>query len=214
MKNNIGTLLLVALMMLLFAACGPSPSVDFEANTTLLTEAFDSPDAWETYATDTVSIGAVDGVYRMDSGPGGYIWGLNEESHQDIIIEVETNLLSAHRDNAYGVMCRANPENNGEGYYFLISGDGYWAIGRGELEGLNPLVEWRKHYAIRGDKNAIRAICLGQNLILYVNDTYMGEFVDEMYTEGVTGFAAAAFTGGDISVTFDNLTLQSVQETE
>jgi len=150
----------------------------------------------------------------MDSGPGGYIWGLNDETHQNAILEVETNLLSTHLDNAYGVMCRANPENNGEGYYFLISGDGYWAIGRGELDVMEPLVEWRRHHAIQNGQNRIRAVCVDQHLILYVNDAYMGEIVDRTYTEGVTGFAAAANRGGDISVTFDNLTIQLAQETK
>jgi len=193
----------------LFSACQPAPFQGYQTGDVLLQESFDDVNAWETFDQGAMSLAVVDGVYRIDNGPGGFLWGLNQQMHSDVIIEVQTQQLSEHQDNAYGVMCRANPENTGEGYYFLISGDGYWSIGRGNFNEMEALIEWRKHPAIRQgtSANTLRAVCLGNNLIFYVNGSYLGEYFTGTYTEGVAGFAAAANGTGDVSVTFDNVTI-------
>lgn len=199
--------LAVLISGLLLSACQPAPYQGYQPGDLLLQETFDDPSTWETFQQPGMSLAVVDGGYHIDNGPGGFLWGLNDQLHNDVVIEVQARQLSEHRDNAYGVMCRANPENTGEGYYFLISGDGYWSIGRGNFNEMEPLIEWRRHNAVRqgAAENTLRAVCLGNNLIFYVNGTYVGEYFTSTYSEGVAGFAAAANAGGDISVVFDNL---------
>lgn len=215
MNRKMSAIVVWLMMILLLAACG-GPSQEYETGESLLTESFDEASAWETYLDDGIALQVVDGVYRVQTGDEGYIWGLNDASHNDVVIEVTANQLSAHENNAYGVMCRSDTSNNGDGYYFLISGDGYYTISKGEGDNVNELVEWTSSSAINEGQasNTIRAVCIGNYLALYVNDTFVAEIEDGEYAEGFAGFAATAFEGGDTDITFDNLTISSASLAE
>ena len=194
--------------LLLLAACG-GPTQEYHANELLLEESFNSASAWESYAGGDVDIRVDDGEYRMQTDAGGYVWGLNEQEHDNVVIEVTSNQLSSFENNAYGVMCRADESNNGDGYYFLISGDGYYLIAKGEGDNVNPLVEWTASSAINEGQteNKIVAVCIDNYFALYVNDEFLTEVNDSEYTSGYAGFAAAAFDGGAADVVFDDLTI-------
>lgn len=192
----------------LLAACG-GPSQEVALGDELLSESFGEESAWETYLDDGIALQVVDGAYRVQTGDDGYIWGLNEAPHDDVVIEVTSDQLSTYENNAYGVMCRADTSNNGDGYYFLISGDGYYTISKGEGEDVTQLVEWTANSAINTgqESNTIRAVCIGNYLAMFVNDKFLAEIEDSAYTSGYAGFAATAFEGGDTDITFDNLTI-------
>jgi hypothetical protein len=145
----------------------------------------------------------------VQTGDGGYVWGLNDAVHEDVVIEVTTNQASSFENNAYGVMCRSDTSNNGDGYYFLISGDGYYAIAKGEGDDVNELVEWSTSSAINQGQasNTIRAVCIDNYLAMYVNDEFVADTEDSEYTSGFAGFAATGFEGGNTDISFDNLTI-------
>lgn len=212
-KKNNWLVLLAASLILLLVACG-GPSQEFQAGETLLTETFNSSGAWETFVDDDVDLQVDDGKYRVQTGPGGYIWGLNSVEHDNVVIEVTSEQLSSHENNAYGVMCRADVSNNGDGYYFLISGDGYYSISKGEGDNVNELVEWTSSSAINEGQteNTILAVCANNYLALYVNGDFVAEVEDSSYRTGYAGFAAAAFEGGDADVTFDDLTISTASQ--
>lgn len=200
---------LILLFTLLLMSCSPEASQEYVAGDVILRESFNAPEAWETFIGETVALQVVDGSYRVQTQDEGYIWGLNEQNHSDVVIEVEASQLSAHDNNAYGVMCRADTSNNGDGYYFLVSGDGYYSIGKGEGDDVVPLVEWTQNGAVKKGQanNKIRAVCVGSYLAIYVNDTFLAEASDTSYANGYAGFAATAFEGGDTDIAFDNLTI-------
>ena len=199
---------LVILFCLFLVACG-GPSQEYEAGQVLLTESFNESAAWETFVTDDIDFQVDDGAYRAQTGDGGYVWGLNETVHENVVIEVTSTQDSSFDNNAYGVMCRSDVSNNGDGYYFLISGDGYYSISKGEGEDVNQLVEWTSSSAINEGQasNTIRAVCVGNYLALYVNDKFLAEIEDSDYSSGYAGFAAAAFDGGSTDIQFDDLTI-------
>lgn len=200
----------LVLVMATAVACGGA-SQEYVLGETLLQESFAEPGAWETFVEGDMDLQVNDGVYRMQTGDGGYIWGLNEDEHTDVVIEVTTEQSSTFENNAYGVMCRADTTNNGDGYYFMISGDGYYTIAKGEGDSVNPLVEWTQNTAVNQGQasNTIRAVCVGSYLAIYVNDKFLAEVEDSSYASGFTGLAAAAFEGGNIDVSFDNLTISA-----
>ncbi len=208
MNRKISGLIILVAMVLLLAACG-GPSQEYETGEVLLTESFDEAAAWETYIQDEDAFQVVDGAYRTQTGDGGYIWGLNEVEHDDVVMEVTATQLSSHENNAYGVMCRSDTSNNGDGYYFLISGDGYYAISKGEGDNVTELVEWATSSAINQGQatNTIRAVCIDDYLALYVNGKFVADTTDGDYASGYAGFAAAAFDGGNTDISFDNLTI-------
>ena len=210
MNRRISGLVILVTMILLLVACG-GPSREYEAGEVLLNESFDEAAAWETYVSGEDAFQVVDGEYRTQTGDGGYIWGLNEAEHDDVVIEVTSTQLSSFANNAYGVMCRADTSNNGDGYYFLISGDGYYSIAKGEGENVNALVEWTSSSAINEGQasNTIRAVCIDDYLALYVNGDFVVDTEDGDYSSGYAGFAAAAFDGGNTDISFDNLTISA-----
>jgi len=208
MNRKTFALIVLLLMILLLGACGGS-SREYETGEVLLTESFDEPAAWETYSSGAVDFRVSDGAYHVQTGDDGYIWGLNEKEHDNVVIEVTSTQHSSFENNAYGVMCRSDTSNNGDGYYFLISGDGYYAISKGEGEDVNEIVEWTTSSAINQGQasNTIRAVCIDNYLALYVNDKFVVETEDNDYSSGYAGFAATAFDGGNTDITFDNLTI-------
>lgn len=210
MNKKFFVLMLLGITLVLLAACG-GPSQEFQPGERMLDESFDAENAWESYQSGSVNFRVDDGVYRVQTGDEGYIWGLNNQEHEDVIIEVTSIQNSTHENNAYGVICRADISNNGDGYYFLISGDGYYTISKGEGDNVNQLVEWTSSSAINTGQasNTIRAVCSGNYLALYVNDKFLAETTDSDYKAGFTGFAATAFEGGDTDISFDDLTIST-----
>lgn len=208
MNRKIVILFVLVSTVLLLVGCGGA-SNKYETGEVLLTESFNEAAAWETYVSDTVDFQVTDGVYRVQTEDGGYIWGLNETEHSDVVIEVTSTQESSHDNNAYGVMCRSDTSNNGDGYYFLISGDGYYSISKGEGEDVNQLVDWKSSSAINKGQasNTIRAVCIENYLAMYVNDKFLADVEDSDYTTGFAGFAATAFDGGNTDISFDNLTI-------
>ena len=148
-------------------------------------------------------------MYRARASDGGFIWALNAQMHSDVVIQVDTQQISEYANNAYGVMCRAAPANNGDGYYFMIGGDGAYTIRRGSLDRINALIEWSYTDAIQQGRsiNRIRAVCIGDYLALYVNGQFVAEIRDSYFNRGYAGLTAAVPEGGEVDVTFDDLTI-------
>src|SRR5690606_25544583 len=136
-----------------------------------------------------------------------YNWALNAQLHSDVVIEVYSAQASTYGNNAYGVVCRADPGGRGDGYYFYISGDGYWSIRRGQGRTMTSLVDFTRSDAIHQGQslNLIRVLCVEDYLALYVNDQFVGDVRDRTFASGVAGFSAAVPEEGDVDVSFDNL---------
>ena len=127
---------------------------------------FDKGTGWELFSDDTTKLAIAKGVYQMSSKGNATAWGLNNSSATDTVIQVKAKQISKNTDNAYGVMCKANISNNGDGYYFQISGDGFYTIAK--LNGdWTTLVDWAESKAINKgqDENEITAVCAGNYLL-------------------------------------------------
>jgi hypothetical protein len=200
--------------MSVFAACTPpQPTERFALGDVLLEEDFSDPTAWERYVDPDLNVDfrIEDAAYRAQASDGGFIWALNAQMHSDAVIQVDTQQISEYANNAYGVMCRAAPANNGDGYYFMISGDGMYTLRRGSLDQVGALIEWTYSDAIQQGRsiNRIRAVCVGDYLALYVNGEFVAEIRDTYFIRGYAGLTAAVPEGGEVDVTFDDLTITS-----
>lgn len=174
----------------------------------LAVETFDEADVWEEYTNPMgVELGVENGVYRAYTMNGGYVWGLNEAEHSDIILEVEATPMNLNFGSGYGVMCRA--EADGDGYYFMINAEGFFSIAKGEGDYILPLVDWQRSPAIHQqiDLNVIRAACVGSTLTLHVNDQLIAEVTDTTYGAGFAGLSVAGAEYTDADVIFDNLAM-------
>lgn len=188
------------------------PGIGTVGVTDVAQETFDLPDAWEVYSSPRgVELAVENGVYRTYAANPGYVWGLNEELHTNVVAEVEVTPLTIFTDIGAGVMCRADTSNNGDGYYFMINASGYYSILVGQGTGIYPLIDWQPSTAVRTgiDRNTVGAVCLGNQLAMYVNDELVATVVDDTYTSGFTGLTVAAGNNG-VDVAFDNLTLYTL----
>lgn len=101
----------------------------------------------------------------------------------------------------------AVPVNEGDGYLFLIQGDGFFAIMRSQGRALTKLVDWQSSDAInRGvAKNHLRAVCAGDYLAFYINNQLVGEATDDTYQSGQVGLTASSADVLGVKIDFDNL---------
>jgi hypothetical protein len=203
---------LTMVIVWVFSACAPpQPTERIVLGEVLLEEDFSNPWTWERYydPNQHVDFRIEGGAYRAQAYDGGFIWALNAQMHSDVVIQVDTQQISADRNSAYGVMCRAALANNGDGYYFMIGGDGSYTLRRGSLDRINALIEWTYSDAIQQGRsiNRIRAACIGDYLALYVNGQFVAETYDSYFNRGYAGLTAAVPEGGEVDVTFDDLTI-------
>jgi hypothetical protein len=99
--------------------------------------------------------------------------------------------------------------NNGDGYLFMIQGNGRYAILRSQGHKITPLVNWATSDVIKmgAAQNRIRAVCAGNYLALYVNDQFLADTSDTLYTKGQVGLVGASAGRTGMNVTFDNLSV-------
>lgn len=102
-----------------------------------------------------------------------------------------------------------NTSNNGDGYLFMIQGNGRYAILRSEGHKITPLVNWATSDVIKmgAAQNRIKAVCAGDYLALYVNDQFLADTSDSLYSKGQVGLVGASAGRTGMFVTFDNLTV-------
>jgi hypothetical protein len=204
---------LFPLCALLLAACQPVPSERVALGEVLARVGFDAPFEWEQYANaeQRVDFTIEDGEYHARAWDGGFSWALNAEQHTDVVIQADVRQLSEDANNAFGLMCRASPTNNGNGYFFFISGDGTYSIRRGAGREVDYLLPFTRTDAIRQGRaiNRVRIVCVDDYLALYVNGEFVAETRDSRYLRGYAGLTAAVPEGGEVDVLFDDLTIWS-----
>ena len=150
----------------------------------------------------------------MDYDEGGYrilvrqpklnFWSTSERDFKDVRVEADVIKLHGPDENRMGLICRYQGRNY---YFFIISNDGYYFIGK-FIGGLTlPLGqgEMQASDAIqKGTMNHLRADCIGDKLTFYINFTEVASVTDADFPSGDVGVLAGAFTEPGVDVLFDN----------
>lgn len=152
-----------------------------------------------------------DGVMKISTSSPGEIWWSNpNRNYDDVIIDVNATQISGANDNAYGVLCRYQDEENF--YLFLISGDGYFVIGKyksGEDRVIYLTEEGQyipSEIINQGQAtNNIQASCVGNELSLSVNGVPLLTVSDTDYPSGDIGLAVSTLQQGTVEIDFDDL---------
>lgn len=125
---------------------------------------------------------------------------------KDVIIEVLATKVDGPDDNDYGVICRYQDENNF--YFFEISSDGYYSIGKykeNQLQLLGMDQMQTSDFIQQGQAtNLIRATCIGSLLSLSVNGQKLIEVEDADFSAGDVGLIAGTFETPGTDILFDN----------
>ncbi|MGA9190521.1 MAG: LamG-like jellyroll fold domain-containing protein [Anaerolineales bacterium] len=171
----------------------------------------DQGSGWEIGSYDHGQVGYQSGRYIVTSdGNGATMWGVANQLLSDVDIEVDTAQVTApsNDNNDYGVMCRA--QDNGDGYYLLISGDGNYSILLGNGDSYDPLVDWQESSAIHTGNaaNHLRAVCNGSSFDLYVNGQHLASAEDDTFSSGDLALTATSYESDGTEIHFDNLTVR------
>ena len=139
--------------------------------------------------------------------PNFMFWSVTGKNFSDTMVEVDAVLVEGPVDNAIGVVCRYQDDENF--YGFIISNDGYYGIFKylnGSMVMSTEDGNLGFSEAIRqgGVVNHIQAVCQGNTLSLLVNDSLLAAVIDDSFTEGKVGLLAGSYDEPGVIVLFDN----------
>jgi hypothetical protein len=210
MRSHSIRVLFLFLALTIFACAAPSlalPTTVPASGATLFKDDFSAPTSgWDRtkYA---------EGV--MDYFGGGYrilvnalqtnFWSTPHKDLADVQIEVDAGKLAGPDQNRIGMFCRYTASDY---YFFIISSDGYYAIGiftKGQAVLLGQEQMQFSAKIIQGAAiNHLRADCNGKTLTFYVNGSQLAQVQDTNLTHGDFGLLAGTFDKPGVDIIFDN----------
>lgn len=196
------------LILFAVAACGSLPvptMVPANAGDILYKEDFaDNTTGWHRVANDNGIMDYDNGGYRiLVRQPKLNVWSTAEKNFGDVRIEADVIKLHGPDENRMGLMCRYQAGNY---YFFLITNDGYYAIGKfigGMTLLLGQAVMQPSDTIQKGSMNHLRADCIGNKLTFYVNFTEVASATDTDFPSGDVGVLAGSFAEPGVDVLFD-----------
>ena len=204
----LGTLILVSCLP--GQVSGPEPCNE---DGTLLQDDFagERECGWALYNGRGVSSEIEEGKLRMSNSLSGEIaWVNADRSFEDVIITTQARQVQGPNDNAYGVICRYQSPDNF--YVFLISGDGYYAIGKyqsgsPQIQYLTGEGQYVYSDAINqgAATNEVKASCVGNELSISVNGIPLESVTDPTFVNGDIGLGASTFQPGTAVIEFDSI---------
>jgi hypothetical protein len=107
--------------------------------------------------------------------------------------------------NLFGLVCRSS--NSEDFYFFAISSDGYFGLGKVKNARVVLLGQEMMAYSpaiLQGNPNHLRFDCIGQTLKGYVNGQVIATSQDADFSSGEVGLVAGAQDSPGVDVAFDN----------
>jgi len=207
-------LLLVGLVL---TACSgtkePAPTIILGFSPPDMQYDFTSADStWDTFITSgsealfRVQNGALEGAVIADRG---YIWSLANRRYSDSSIRAQVRQTQGSRGNGFGLLCRTDEAGNG--YYFLISSAGQYAILKATPDAVDPhpLKVWTASEWLHtgSEANELEATCVNDYLVFFANGHFLAEVRDPTYTVGEPGVVLGAVEQ-TLWVRFDDIDLR------
>jgi hypothetical protein len=202
--------LCIALFLLTTLACSASQlGQNFvPANGVFYQDDFaNSKSGWGVLNSDAgVAAYSKDSYHIYLKAPNVNLWAHPGQDFSVARIEADVLTTNGPSENRMGLICRMQDAANF--YYFVISDDGYYGIGKvkdGKWS-LLETAEMRPHGAILtgGKINHLRADCVDGLFALYVNDQLVGTAADNDFASGDVGILAGSFNIPGVDVYFDN----------
>lgn len=217
MRKISSLFLFIMLSTLFLSACGLiSSSPDTcEEEGMLFKDDFngDQDCGWRQYSQGGAVVEIADGVLSISTSQPGQIWWTNPgRDFDNVVITTTARQVSGPDNNAYGVICRYQDENNF--YIFLISGDGYYAIGKYQTGSDQITYLTDNGQYVFSDvinqgvaTNLIRATCSGNQLSLSVNGIPLVTIEDPTFVRGDVGVGVSTLEPGAAVVHFDDFSV-------
>lgn len=212
--SRVGLILPLALALLLMA-CGAADSEPdaCDAPGILFFDDFNGEldCGWATFSRPGGSATLENAAIRLTASQPGQMWWTNPgREFADVVISAEARQVEGSNDNAYGLICRYQNEQNF--YVFLVSGDGYYTIakyqsGSADVIYLTEGGQFQPSDVVNTGvaSNELRATCAGNQLSLEVNGVPLVAVTDPTFVTGDIGVAAGTLAGGNTVIEFDNV---------
>lgn len=204
-------ILLSTFFFILISACAPAatpvaPATQAPSGTVLFKDDFvASTTGWDRLADDAGIRDYFEGHYRiLVQHPSLNVWSTPHKNFGDVRVEVDVTTLAGPKENRIGLMCRYQ---HGNYYFFVISNDGFYAIGKfvNNQATLLGQEEMQNSTAIQADAvNHLRADCVGDKMTFTVNQTQLATVQDADLKTGDIGVLAGTFTQPGVDVAFDH----------
>ena len=202
---------LVAFLACLISACQSSLIVDLVARPGekfFWDDFSDSSGNWPQSSGPEGSLGIVNGAYRIQVlAPNYEVLVVPGHSFRDVQVETDATRLAGPMQNLFGLGCRSINSNNY--YFFAISSDGYYALGKiknGKTALLGQEMMAYNAAILQGDgRNHLRLDCIGKSLKGYVNGQVIAISDDTDFPSGEVGLVAGALDIPGVEVLFINL---------
>lgn len=200
------SLFLWLVVLFFLTACQPEPEV--LPGDVLFEDDFSTREyQWTRLNNEKGAMGYDAGGFRFFiEGEGVNYWATPGLKFNDVRVEVDLALYAGPVENRMGVICRYLNDQNF--YFFVISADGYYAVGKVFQGEQSLLAQESMRYSSTINQgiaiNHLRADCQGSTLRFYVNDAPVAILEDFDLTEGDIGLLAGTFEQGGLDLLFDN----------
>ncbi len=205
--------------ILLVFACSVLPEglvpTDVPSGRTLFEDFFEDEDGGWDAISDQYGVTAYsDGKYMISVDDAmSFLYSDPDLTGNFTDTRIEVDIVGSEEQfHDMGVICRIQDSDNF--YYFIISSDGYYAIGKfkdGEdtLIGMEEMLQDEDGVINQGvADNHIQADCIGNTLTLYANGVKLQEVTDSAFADGNVGLIAGSYEDVPISVFFDNFVVK------
>jgi hypothetical protein len=195
----------ITIAAFLFTACAAPPG----RGAVLYVDDFSNPETGFNRQSDADAVtDYADSQYKIEIfTPNLNVWSVAGPQFADALVEVNAHTAGGTENNLYGVICRHQDDDNF--YFFGISADGYYAIGKvkdGSIVMLSSTVFEFSDRIITGQAaNHIAATCAAQTLTLTVNNSTLAEVTDADFSKGQVGLIAGTFNDAPTDVRFGDL---------
>jgi hypothetical protein len=174
----------------------------------LFQDNFSNPsNRWLTTLSEVGLAGVYRGAFRfVVNVPNVNIWTTPGVNFGDVRLETDAAQLGGPEENRMGLVCRY--QGPGDFYFFVISSDGYYAVGKVTQDAVSLLGQEQMQYSAAITTgmaiNHLRADCVGETLTFYVNYFPVALVQDSDHPRGDVGLLAGTFEQTGVDVIFDN----------
>jgi len=202
--------LTILLLAIFLVACNSSLITDLVARPgdKLFWDDFsDQSGNWPQESDSNGSMGYINSAYHISVKSTGYeLWSFSGHAYVDARVEADATRLAGPVQNLFGLICRARDNDNY--YFFVISSDGYYAIGKIKANQLTLIGQKMMSYSpdiLTGNgPNHLRFDCVGQTLTGYVNGQAVAITNDADFPDGDAGLLAGSIDTAGVDISFDN----------
>jgi hypothetical protein len=161
---------------------------------------------WPQLSDSYGSMGYTNGAYHIAIQKAGYeLWAFSGHAYGDVRVEANAARVAGPVQNLFGVICRARDNDNY--YFFVISSDSYYAIGKIKNNHLSLVGQKMMSYSpdiVPGNgPNHLRFDCVGQTLTGYVNGQAVAITNDTDFSDGDAGLLVGSLDTAGVDISFD-----------